>query len=344
MRIVVTGHLGYLGTVLTPMLARGGHDVRGIDAELFRDCAFRALPTTIESERLDIRDIEPKHFDGADAVVHLAALSNDPLGDLDPAVTHAINHHAAVRVAECAKAAGVRRLVAASTCSVYGSAGHDWVDESTEPKPVTPYAASKAAMERDILALRSPAFDVALPRFATAFGMSPMLRFDLVVNNLTAWAHATGVVRLKSDGSAHRPLVHTRDIARSIIAMLDVPALDRPVVNIGAPECTTTISRLAGDIAHALTAAGRPARVEHAEGSGADPRSYRVRFDAMRTALPAVDLTERIAPAALEIATALTQTPADTDAFEGPCFSRVAHLRAQLVEGRLDPDLRHRGR
>ncbi len=341
MRIVVTGHLGYLGTVLTPVLMRAGHAVRGIDAELFGACAFRPVPAGIETQRLDIRDIEAAHFDGADAVVHLAALSNDPLGDLDAAVTHAINHHAAVRVAECAKAAGVRRLVAASTCSVYGSAGHDWVDESTEPKPVTPYAASKAAMERDILALRLPAFDVALPRFATAFGMSPMLRFDLVVNNLTAWAHATGLVRLKSDGAAHRPLVHTRDIAQSILALLEAPAIDRPVLNIGTPECTTTIAQLAEDIASALSASGQAARVERAEGSGADPRSYRVRFDAMRAALPALHLRERVGPAALEIAGALAQTPADTAAFEGPRFSRVAHLRRQLAEGRLDADLRY---
>ena len=342
MRIVVTGHLGYLGTVLTPMLRAAGHAVRGIDAAIFRACAFRPVPTDSETVRVDIRDIEPGHLADADAVVHLAALSNDPLGDLEPAVTHALNHHAALRVAECAKASGVRRVIAAATCSGYGSAGHDWVDEATPPNPVTPYAASKAAMERDLLAMRSPTFDIALPRFATAFGISPMLRFDLVVNNLTAWAAATGVVRLKSDGSAHRPFVHTRDIARSIIAMLDAPAISTPIVNIGAPDCTTTIAELADAIAGALGSAGHAARVEQAEGSGTDPRSYRVRFDAMRTALPALHIRERIGPAAIEIARALAKSPADTSAFEGPQFSRVAHLRALLADGKLDSDLRYR--
>lgn len=339
MRIVVTGNLGYLGTVLTPMLQRAGHEVRGIDVGLYRASAFRPLPP-IETLTLDVRDIERDHLAGADAVVHLAALSNDPVGDLAPDVTHAINHHAAVRVAECARAAGVTRLIAASTCSVYGSAGHDWVDESTEPRPVTPYAASKADMERDLRAMHAPGFDVWLPRFATAFGPSPMLRFDLVVNNLTAWAAATGELRLKSDGSAHRPLIHTHDIAASIAAMLTTPASTNPIVNIGAPACTTTIADLARELARELNGPGRPVRVTASDDASRDPRSYRVRFDRMRQVLPAFTPAHTIADAARAIDAMLRETPAETHDFEGPRFARVAHLRALIAEGKLDPELR----
>ncbi|MBC7172328.1 MAG: SDR family oxidoreductase, partial [Polyangiaceae bacterium] len=221
MRVLLTGHKGYIGTVLAPMLEAAGHEVHGLDSDIFERCTFGAPPREIPWTRKDIRDVELRDVEGFDAVIHLAGLSNDPLGDLDPALTYEINHHATVRLAELARRAGVHRFLFSSSCSNYGASdGESILDEESELRPVTPYGKAKALAEQDLAALADSRFCPVYLRNATAYGVSPRLRFDLVLNNLVAWAHTTGAVHLKSDGSAWRPLVHIEDISRAFLALL----------------------------------------------------------------------------------------------------------------------------
>jgi len=218
MHVLVTGHLGYLGSVLVPMLLENGHSVVGLDSNLYAACAFGDPIPTVPVRQLDLRDVEVTDLGGLDAIVHLAGLSNDPLGDLNPALTQEINHAASVRLARLAKAAGVHRFVFSSSCSNYGAAGDGLVDESAELRPITPYALSKVQVERDVALLADEDFSPVFLRNATAYGVSPRLRCDLVLNDLVAWAYTTGRVRLKSDGTPWRPLVHAEDIARACVA------------------------------------------------------------------------------------------------------------------------------
>ena len=222
MKVLVTGNNGYIGSVMVPMLQADGFDVSGLDSDLFSSCIFGNPSVTgaiakIPYLRKDVRDIERSDLVGFDAVVHLCALSNDPLGNLNPRVTYEINHEASVRLAELAKSAGVERFVLSSSCSVYGASTEPIVDEETEPKPVTPYAESKVLAERDISKLADSDFTPTFLRSSTAYGLSPMLRFDLVVNNFIAWSFTKGIVLLKSDGSAWRPFVHIQDISRALL-------------------------------------------------------------------------------------------------------------------------------
>lgn len=224
MRVLVTGHLGYIGTVLTPMLLREGYEVVGLDSDLYRACTFGAGLPRVPTISKDIRDVTRSDLEGFDAILHLAGLSNDPLGDLDPLLTFEINHEATVRLARLARKAGVERFVFSSSCSAYGAAGDDqFLTEEAPFNPVTPYGESKVLAERDLADMADYGFSPTFLRNATAYGMSPRLRFDLVVNNLTAWAFTTGRVHLKSDGSAWRPLVHVEDIARAFVAVLKAP-------------------------------------------------------------------------------------------------------------------------
>ena len=223
MKVLVTGHLGYIGCVLTPMLVSRGHDVHGLDSDLYRNCTFFGSLPDVPHLVKDVRDVAPQDLKGYDAVIHLAGLSNDPLGDYRPELTDSINYSGSVKVAELAKAAGVRRFIFASSCSNYGASGDNFLDEAANFNPVTPYGESKVKVERAVLPLASEKFSPTFLRASTAYGVSPRLRFDLVVNNLTAWAFTTGKVLIKSDGTPWRPLVHVEDIARAYIATMEAP-------------------------------------------------------------------------------------------------------------------------
>jgi nucleoside-diphosphate-sugar epimerase len=223
MRILVTGHKGYIGTVMVPMLLGAGHEVVGLDSDLFRECTFSPGIQDITERCLDLRDVKVGDLEGFEAIVHLGALSNDPLSDLNPDITYDINHAASVRLARLAKEAGVARFLYSSSCSSYGQAGDALVDETADLRPITAYAISKVRVEHDVAQMSDDRFSPTFLRNATAYGVSPRLRFDLVLNNLVAWAYAQGRVHIKSDGTPWRPIVHIEDISRAFVAVLAAP-------------------------------------------------------------------------------------------------------------------------
>jgi nucleoside-diphosphate-sugar epimerase len=284
-KILVTGHAGYIGAVLVPLLLDAGHTVVGLDSFLFEDCTFGPPPVPVEALRLDVRDARVEHVRGFDAIVHLAALSNDPLGALDPAWTYAVNHTATVRLARLARAAGVPRFVLSSSCSLYGAAGGDaLLTEEAAFNPVTAYGESKMRAERDVGALADVAFSPTFLRNATAYGVSPRLRCDLVVNNLVGAAVTTGEVFVASDGTPWRPLIHVEDIARAIAAVLDVPRerVHGEAFNVGRTEENYQIGEVARMVAEVVPGS----RVRYAAGGGPDPRCYRVDCGKLTRLLP----------------------------------------------------------
>ena len=337
MRILVTGNEGYIGSILVPMLKEAGHEVRGFDTALFRECALTPFdrPPTI---RKDIRDVEAADIEGVDAIIHLAGLANDPLGDLDPPVTYEINHQATVRLAELAKKAGIQRFLYASTCSVYGAAGEDMIDEETAPNPVTPYARSKIMSEQDLLKLVGDDFCPVFLRAATAYGVSPYLRFDLALNNLVAWAYTTKQVYLKSDGMSWRPLVHIRDIARGYMTLLDAPKekVCARAFNIGNSEENYRIVSLAE-----LVRDGVPgSTLTHADDASPDKRSYRVSCDLIKRTLPEYQTTWTATRGIDEVYQIVRGSGLDAKDFEGERYNRIAHVRSLIEGDKLSTSLR----
>ncbi|WP_020126436.1 NAD-dependent epimerase/dehydratase family protein [Streptomyces sp. 303MFCol5.2] len=340
MRVLLTGHQGYLGTVMAPVLAAAGHEVVGLDAGLFADCVLGPPPADPQGHRVDLRDVTAEHVAGVDAVIHLAALSNDPLGSLAPELTYDINHHASVRLARLAREAGVRRFLYASTCSVYGAAGgSDLVTEDAPLRPVTPYAESKVRVEDDLHALSDGDFSPVFMRNATAFGFSPRLRADIVLNNLVGHALLSGEVLVLSDGTPWRPLVHAADIARAFTAALTAPreAVHDRAFNIGSEINNVTVAEIADQVAEAVSGA----KVVITGENGADPRSYRVDFARFRAAVPGFDCEWTVKQGALELADAYREHGLTRESFEQR-FTRLAVLRAASDAGAVDDTLRWR--
>jgi len=340
MRVLVTGHRGYIGTVMVPMLMQAGHTVFGLDSDLFEQCTFQPGIFDVPQRRLDLRDVQAKDLEGFDAILHLAALSNDPLSDLNPDITYDINHFASVRLARLAKEAGVPRFLYSSSCSSYGQAGDDFVDETAELRPITAYAISKVRVEHDVAALADARFSPTFLRNATAYGVSPRLRFDLVLNNLTAWAYAKGRVHIKSDGTPWRPIVHIEDISRAFMAVLAAPreVVHNQALNVGQTDENYRVRELA-DIVQAVVPGSR---VEYAEGGGPDPRCYRVDFGKIKRLLPEFKPQWNARRGAEELYDAYRRGGLVIEDCEGPRFKRIDHLKHLLATEQVDATLRWR--
>ena len=342
MRVLITGHRGYIGTLLTPMLQAAGHDVTGLDIDLYRRCTFPPNTTLEPAKSLtkDVRDVQPEDVEGLDAVLHLAGLSNDPLGDLNPELTYEINHQASVRLASLAKAAGVSRFLFASSCSNYGAAGDAFLDENAELNPVTPYGESKVLVERDLSALADDNFSPTYIRAATAYGVSSRLRFDLVLNNLAAWAFTTGKVYLKSDGTPWRPIVHIEDIARAYCAALEAPRekVHGEAFNVGQTSENYQMRELAEIVVDVVP----DSHIEYADNAGPDKRCYRVNCDKITSTLPAFQPQWNARAGAEDLYRAYRSAGITLDDFEGPRYQRIGHIKKLLAAGALDNDLRTR--
>ena len=341
MRILLTGDKGYIGAVMVPLLILNGHTVTGLDSNWFEQSGFCEPLGNIVSWKKDLRDVEPSDLEGFDAVIHLAGLSNDPLGDLNPSLTYEINHAAAVQLAKLAKKAGVRRFLFSSSCSIYGAASPDeLLDERAEFRPVTPYGRSKVLVERDVTQLADSNFSPTFLRNATAYGVSPRLRFDLVLNNLVAWALTTGRIYIKSDGTPWRPLVHIEDICRAFIAALSAPrdVIHCEAFNVGQTSENYQIRDLAEIVRETVPGC----RVDYAQDGSPDTRCYRVDFSKINRLLPQFKPQWTARKGVKELYDALRVAGLRLEEFEGPRYKRISHVQQLLGSGRLTPDLRWR--
>jgi nucleoside-diphosphate-sugar epimerase len=339
MNVLVTGHHGYIGSVLAPFLSDAGLDVAGIDTFFYDGCDLAADPMIIPSSRIDVRDITPDVLVGYDAIVHLAALSNDPLGDLNPHWTYEVNLEGTLTLARAAKEAGVRRFVFASSCSMYGASDvGEYVAEDAPLLPLTPYAESKVRAEEALGGLADEDFSPVFMRNATVYGVSPRLRADVVLNNLVGWAFTTRRVKVLSDGTPWRPIVHVEDVARATLTILAAPveAVHNQAFNIGANTENYRVSELAEIARDAVPGS----TIEYAAGAGPDPRSYRVDFGKVSRILPDYRPRWRAPAGALELADAFRRFGLGLEIFQGDRFVRLARLKRLLEERRLGDDLR----
>jgi nucleoside-diphosphate-sugar epimerase len=338
MRVLVTGHLGYIGTVMAPMLIAEGFDVVGLDSDLYRDCTFGGGFKGVHELKKDIRDVEASDLEGFDAIIHLAGLSNDPLGDLNPALTYEINHVASVRLARLAKDVGVQRFIFSSSCSNYGAGGENLLNEESAFNPVTPYGISKVLVERDVAELADSDFSPTFLRNATAYGVSPRLRFDLVLNNLVAWAFTTGRVYIKSDGTPWRPIVHIEDISRAFIAVLHAPRelIHNEAFNVGRNEDNYRIKELAEIVRETVP----DCKIEYAKDVGPDKRCYRVDCRKLMRTLSDFKPQWNARHGAQELYEAYKKLGLRLEDFEGPKYKRIDHITYLMSSGRLDKSLR----
>lgn len=338
MKVLVTGHHGYIGSILLPMLIGRGHEAVGLDSVLFEGCTFGMETTPSPSIRKDVRDVCVEDLTGCDAVAHLAAISNDPLGNLNPECTYEINYRASVRLARVAKEAGVKRFVFSSSCSNYGAAPEGFVNEDSPLRPVTPYGISKVRSEQEISKMADSSFSPVFPRSATAYGVSPRLRADLVLNNLIGWAYTTGRIFLKSDGTPWRPIVHVEDIARAFVALLEAPRelVHNRAFNVGQTEENFQIRDLAAIVEEVVP----NSHISFADDAEPDKRNYRVNCDRIRETLPSFKPEWTAHRGAQQLYDAYRAEHLVLDDLEGARYMRIRHIRNLQQEGRLDSMLR----
>jgi nucleoside-diphosphate-sugar epimerase len=338
MRVLITGHNGYIGSVLAPMVRAAGHEVVGLDTFLFEGGTLGPSHSAEQALRMDLRDVQVDDLHGFDAVMHLAALSNDPLGDVNPACTYDINHIGSVRLARLAKAAGVPRFIFASSCSLYGVAGDEMLTEDAAFNPITPYGVSKVLFEQDVSKLADKDFSPTFLRNSTAYGVSPRLRADVVVNNLVAVAFTTGEVLIQSDGTPWRPLVHIEDIARAFLAVLHAPRglIHNQAFNVGRSEENYRVRDL-GELVEQVIPGSR---VRYAEGGGPDPRCYRVNCDKLRRTLPEFQPQWTVRQGMQQLADAFRRFGLTQTDLLGDRYFRIRRIRSLQSQGLLDESLR----